>query len=718
MALVNQDLVLDVVPGPIPPILHLTEYDENMEVVVTLQRRGQPFQIPTGTTVKIEGTLKGHPFSENGTPSGNTVTFMVSKNMTAYSGRAWTKIKLTQNSKPVSTCGFWLDCDRAGVEAETVIGAPGFEGQIQEAVEDWAEQQGFTSPTVEIETIEGGNRVIFFDVEHPQGQSIEVMDGVDGESAGVDGTYSFGLNNGYISTNGSISTATANQEVYTDKLPVSPGDKIQFSIVFGNTQANWVAYATYKADGTFISRVTLRNQVSEASFTSGELVMPSNAKFVSFTYRTYGDVQSVTIKNLGLIVDRSLSLDGVPADSKAVGDILKQPNAVENLLDSTSLVRGLIQSDGTIGTAYAEPGAAEKTSDFIEIEVGKNYAAKIFYPKGFESVCWSAYAFYNESKAKVGDRIAGTKELVSEGNSEVYTVDIVATDSRVKYVRFCYRSYNTAVAMFYEENGVNQLFRPSFEDFKAVYDVQHIPSPTTIKFPFKSINHRGYRGNGAPENTVPAFKDSKRFGFEIVETDVQETSDGAFVIWHDNTITINGTSKTLANCTLAEIQTVDLGTGDYAGTKIPTFSQFLEVCRDLCLYAYIEIKNVSKSSIASLVETARAYGILDRITWLSFSNEDLQAVSVAYPMARLCYTTRAVSGAETAAALRNGKNEVTCSSSVLTAEMATACLNAGVQYEVWSLNSESDILGLPKYCSGVTSDTLIAEKVLYDANIQ
>ena len=134
MALVNQDIVLDVVPGPIPPILHVTEYDENMEGVVTLQRRGQPFQIPTGTTVKIEGTLKGHPFSENATPSGNTVTFMVSKNMTAYSGRAWTKIKLTKDRKPVSTCGFWLDCDRAGVEAGDVIQDSGFQEQINEGV--------------------------------------------------------------------------------------------------------------------------------------------------------------------------------------------------------------------------------------------------------------------------------------------------------------------------------------------------------------------------------------------------------------------------------------------------------------------------------------------------------------------------------------------------------------------------------------------------------
>lgn len=178
MALVNQDLVLDVVPGPIPKILHLTEYDENMEVVVTLVRRGQPFQIPTGTTVKIEGTLKGHPFSEDGTPSGNTVTFMVSKNMTAYSGRAWTKIKLTKDSKPVSTCGFWLDCDRAGVEAVDVIHESGFQEQIAEAAGAWLEDQGFSSPTIGVTEITGGHRVTVTDYEGSD--SFDVMDGTDG----------------------------------------------------------------------------------------------------------------------------------------------------------------------------------------------------------------------------------------------------------------------------------------------------------------------------------------------------------------------------------------------------------------------------------------------------------------------------------------------------------------------------------------------------------
>lgn len=139
MALVNQNLTLEIVPGAIPPTLHVTEYDENMQVEVQLLQRGQAFTIPSGTTAKVEGTIAGHPFSVDATVGGSSVTFELDESMTAYAGRAWCKIKLTKNSKPVSTCGFWMDVDRHGVEAGDVIGAPGFEEQIAHAAEIWLE---------------------------------------------------------------------------------------------------------------------------------------------------------------------------------------------------------------------------------------------------------------------------------------------------------------------------------------------------------------------------------------------------------------------------------------------------------------------------------------------------------------------------------------------------------------------------------------------------
>lgn len=134
MALVNQTLKLEITPGGVPPKLHVTEYDENMQIVAQLFQRGQYYEIPSGTTAKVEGTLDGHPFSADATVDGSNVTFELTKGMTAYAGRAWTKIKLTQNSKPVSTCGFWLECDRAGVEAADVIQSSGFQEKINEGV--------------------------------------------------------------------------------------------------------------------------------------------------------------------------------------------------------------------------------------------------------------------------------------------------------------------------------------------------------------------------------------------------------------------------------------------------------------------------------------------------------------------------------------------------------------------------------------------------------
>lgn len=142
MALVNQTLKLEITPGGVPPKLHVTEYDENMQVVAQLFQRGQYYEIPSGTTAKVEGTLAGHPFSADATVDGSNVTFELTKSMTAFSGRAWTKIKLTKDGKPVSTCGFLLECDRAGVEAETVIGADGFQEQINQAVAEYIEDSG------------------------------------------------------------------------------------------------------------------------------------------------------------------------------------------------------------------------------------------------------------------------------------------------------------------------------------------------------------------------------------------------------------------------------------------------------------------------------------------------------------------------------------------------------------------------------------------------
>lgn len=150
MALVTKDFSINITPGEMPPIVHVSEYDIGRAFNVTLIGENRnAFEIPTGTTATVEGTLNGTVgFTTSATISGNQISFALTESMTAYAGKAWCKIKLTKNSQPIQTCAFVLAVDRAGVEAGTIIGAPGFEEQIAEAVDDWLDENGLLVATI------------------------------------------------------------------------------------------------------------------------------------------------------------------------------------------------------------------------------------------------------------------------------------------------------------------------------------------------------------------------------------------------------------------------------------------------------------------------------------------------------------------------------------------------------------------------------------------
>lgn len=139
MALVSRLFSVNITPGAMPPIVHVSEYDVGRAYTVSiLDEQGNTFTIPTGTTASIEGTLNGKVgFTQSASISNNQVSFTLTESMTAYSGKAWCKIKLTLNSEPIQTCAFILAVDRAGVEADTILHSPGFQEQINEGIAEY-----------------------------------------------------------------------------------------------------------------------------------------------------------------------------------------------------------------------------------------------------------------------------------------------------------------------------------------------------------------------------------------------------------------------------------------------------------------------------------------------------------------------------------------------------------------------------------------------------
>jgi glycerophosphoryl diester phosphodiesterase len=87
-----------------------------------------------------------------------------------------------------------------------------------------------------------------------------------------------------------------------------------------------------------------------------------------------------------------------------------------------------------------------------------------------------------------------------------------------------------------------------------------------------AVAHRGH-SIAYPENTLEAYRKAIELGVEMIECDVNITSDGRLVMMHDPTLdrTTNGTGRVSA-ATWEEIQRLDAGgkfKPEFAGARIP-----------------------------------------------------------------------------------------------------------------------------------------------------
>ena len=249
------------------------------------------------------------------------------------------------------------------------------------------------------------------------------------------------------------------------------------------------------------------------------------------------------------------------------------------------------------------------------------------------------------------------------------------------------------------------------------------PTPKIMR----SVSHRGYNST-APENTIPAYVLAKKMGFDCAECDVSFTSDGVAVLLHDETIdrTSNGTGN-IASMTYEQALQYDFGSwksADYAGTKIPTFAEFIRLCKEIQLHPYIELKNGStytQAQIKSVVDMVKAAGMQGNVTYLSFDATYLGYVKEVDPNARLSYVVWSIDATtiSTIKNLQSGMNDVFLNTNYLrlTEAMITMCKNANIPLEAWCPNDVSWIENMNPYITGVISDKLNAEKVLREKHI-
>ena len=129
MAIQAQNIKLNVVPGGIIPVVHVSQFDENRTLTFTLYDGENVASLPAGTTAKIDGTKPSRKaFSYNASISNNIVTVNTQTQMTIEPGTVECKIVLTSGSQIIGSAMFFMEVEQAGVQddadiSETVLPA-------------------------------------------------------------------------------------------------------------------------------------------------------------------------------------------------------------------------------------------------------------------------------------------------------------------------------------------------------------------------------------------------------------------------------------------------------------------------------------------------------------------------------------------------------------------------------------------------------------------
>ncbi len=226
------------------------------------------------------------------------------------------------------------------------------------------------------------------------------------------------------------------------------------------------------------------------------------------------------------------------------------------------------------------------------------------------------------------------------------------------------------------------------------------------------VAHRG--GSAlAPENTLVAFRNALTLPIDAIELDVQMSSDGQVVVFHDNIVDkrTNG-SGNLLDLDFTYLRSLNAAASFPGGwpepQQIPTLCEVLELAKGR-VQVYIEIKSSKRSrtyarypNIAEeVVEVVRSTGMLDQVLVISF---DWMILSIFKSLEPTIQTGAIVSddvwNPRARHALQHlieqarelGCNWINMDRKLFTLEMPQIAHEHGFKLGLWTVNTEAALL--------------------------
>ena len=168
--------------------------------------------------------------------------------------------------------------------------------------------------------------------------------------------------------------------------------------------------------------------------------------------------------------------------------------------------------------------------------------------------------------------------------------------------------------------------------------------PNACKLPeagfIRSVGHGGL-SKYYPFDTEWGIIGAKKAGLTQVESDIQITADGVYVLYHDADLRrVGGTQQqTIASMTYEQLnENFDFGawfSPRFAGTELCTLDKAVRLCRELGLDIWLDCKTVTTTAeIAGAGAILDKWGMLDHAYWV---NGHFANVWSVYPNARVVF---------------------------------------------------------------------------------
>lgn len=505
-------------------------------------------------------------------------------------------------------------------------------------------------------------------------------------SLNVDEVVPFSLSSGYIDNSLSIHTPKHDQkEVTTDFIDVTDNGVYQIKTYCDIPEEGkqWIGVTYYDKNKTPYQRT------SEENITDKTFIKPDDrCCYIRVSARTYGNGVLLVFKKNFSNVHNTLP-------------IYQHKYNYEYI--RTNFTLGYFNSAGEFLTAT--PHGAEVYSDLIPVVGGERYVviSNAENPVGIvgnhAEYLWGAVAFYDVEGNYLYRPYTFTVNEEREDKKYSFVGEF-SVPAGVGYIRVCSRTYwNGSV-------NIAKVVNP------VIDNVGTSLAMSNNSFNIRGIAHRGLSAM-APENTLQAYREAKKGGFYYVECDVRFTADNQAVLLHDSTIdrTSNGTGN-ISSMTLSEVRGLDFGSWfspSYTGEKIPTFEEFIILCKKLGLHPYIELKAGTEAQITNLIATVKKYDMLRSVTWIG-GNPYITYIHNVDKKASIGIVVESVTNANIVEATRikTDDNYIFMNAHTFTEAEIKICQDNEIPLSVWTINDTDTILNLDGYISGVTSDSLNA----------